>query len=278
MKNIIKSRIGLLVALILAVILIPACEYQEIGDTDDWPEQKIYMPAAYYNIFKIDAVPAAVGYSPTPGYPTRFKVDTVARKFNVLLGVYRSGKDNAGTFTVDIAVNTDTINALLAIAGKFPAGTVLLTPEKYTVPASVEMVDGEYLAKFDLAINLDTLLNKYPTGKYALAVSVSSTARESNPTLATTIILIDTKIMKPTASFTTSGTGQTKTFTNTSLYGTKFIWDFGDGSARQITTNAKNEVVSHTYATGTYTPTLTVVGVGDYAQNAVFTSAPLVIP
>ena len=275
MKNIVKSRIKLLVAMIGVVMLIGSCEYQEVADTS-WPDQLIYMPAAYYNNYMIDAVPAAIGYSPTVGYPTRFLVDTVARKFNVLLGAYRSGKDNAGSFVVDIAVNTDTINQLLAIVGSLPAGTLLLPSDQYSIPASVEMKDGMDIAKFDLSIDLDYLLANYPAQTFALAVEISSTARKTNPKLATTIIVVDTKIMQPTASFTTTANGTTLTFNNTSLYGTKFTWTFGDGSADQVTTTAKNEVVSHTYASGTYTASLTVVGVADYAQKSVATAVKVI--
>jgi hypothetical protein len=278
MKNIKKSRIKLLIALLVVVMVMSSCEYQRIADAP-WPDQLIYMPAAVYNNYMIDAVPAAIGYSPTPGYPTRFLVDTVTRKFNVLLGAYRSGKDNAGAFTVDVAVNTDTINQILPIVGRLPVGTLLLPSGKYSVPASAEMKDGLDIAKFDLSIDLDYLMANYPAGKFALAVAISSTARKTNPKYATTIIVVDTKIMKPTASFTsTVGTNpKLITFTNTSLYGTKFIWNFGDGTG-QITTADKNETVAHTYsAAGSFTVTLTVVGVADYAQKSVFSAVRVVL-
>jgi len=281
MKNLVKERIKLLIALTGAVMLTVSCEYQEIADTS-WPEQLIYMPAAVYNNYMIDAVPAAIGSSPTPGYPTRFLVDTVTRKFNVLLGTYRSGKDNDGGFTVDIAVNTDTINDLLAIVGKLPAGTVLLPADKYTIPASAEMKDGLDIAKFDLSVDLDYLLANYiPAGNtFAIAVGISSTARKTNPKYATTIIVINTKIMVPIASFTSTVGSDPKliTFTNTSKYGTKFTWNFGDGSEVKVTTTAKNEAVTHTYAAaGSYTVTLTVQGVADYAQKSVFSAVIVVL-
>ena len=280
MKNIIKSRIKLLIVLIGAVMLMGSCEYDLIKDAP-YPEQLIYMPAAIYNNYMINFVPAAVGAVPTPGYPFRFTVDTIARKFNVLLGAYRSGIDLKGAFTIDIAVNTDTINQLLSIAGKLPVGTLLLPSGKFSVLTSVEMKDGAELAKFDLVIDLDYLLANYPAQSFAIAVGISSMARKTNPMYATTIVVIDTKIMKPSASFKSAPSGsdpRTINFTNTSLYGTKFIWDFGDGTPKKTTTTAKNEAVSHTYAAaGTYTTTLIVQGVGDFADKSLKT-AELVIP
>lgn len=280
MKNIIKTKTKWLIATLAAMMLV-SCEYQTYQDAP-YPDQLIYMQAAVYNNYTIDAVPAHVGVVPTPGYTYRFTVDTVTRKFNIPLAIYRSGINNKGAFKVDIAINTDTITKLLAIAGKLPVGTLLLTPDKYSLPTSVQMKDGEEVAKFEMAVDLDLLLAGYPAGKYAIAVTISSTERKSNPKLATTIIVIDTKIMKPTASFTTSvptATDQrTLKYTSTSLYGTKFIWNFGDGTTGVTQTNAFNEDVLHTYAAaGSYTVTLTVQGVADWAGKSV-TTAVKVIP
>jgi hypothetical protein len=280
MKRYIKVSSKLIIAFIAGIMLISSCQDRKYADTD-WPDQKIYMPAALYNPFAIDAVPKAIGSTPTVGFPTRFLVDTVARKFNVLLAAYRSGVNNEGAFTVDIKVNTDTITKILLIPGRLPAGTVLLPADKYTIPTTAEMKDGKDLATFELSVDLDFLLANNPAGKYAIAVGISSTARVSNPKYATTIILIDTKIMKPTAAFTSAAAAApplTRNFTNTALYGTKFIWYFGDGTERKITTNAKNEAVAHTYAVaGTYTVTLVVQGVADWAQKATF-STSVIIP
>jgi hypothetical protein len=281
MKNKIKNSIKFLIASFGTVLLMNSCnKYQEIGDTA-WPDQLIYMPAAIYNNFTIDVVPKAVGADPTPGYPTRFLVDTTSRKFNILLGAYRSGVTNDGSFVVDIAVNTDTITKLLPIVGKLPVGTILLPSANYSILSTVKMNDGSDIAKFDLSVDLDYLLTNSPTGKYAIAVGISSTARKTNRKYATTIIVIDTKIMKPSAAFTSTVSGTNSkilNFTNTSLYGKKYTWNFGDGSEKLVTTNDANVAVSHTYAAaGSYTVTLTVVGVADYAQKSVFSAVKVVV-
>lgn len=284
MKKIAIRKIGLLITLSGLVILMLSCNKEQVRETS-WPDQLIYMPAAVYNNYMINTVPAAIGYDPTPGYPTRFTVDTLARKFDVLLAAYRSGVDLKGAFKVDVNVNTDTISKLLAIPGKLPVGTLLLPSDKYSIPASSDMNDGVDLAKFDLTIDLDFLRSNYliPPAEqnYAIAVTISSTARKTNPKLATTIIVINTKIMKPTAGFTSALLVPTDTktikFTNTSIQGAKFIWNFGDGSPVKVTTTMVNEVVSHTYsAAGTYNVTLTTVGIAGYADKSVISKALVV--
>jgi len=272
--KLIKSRTSLFVALGLIILSFWSCEYREFADAE-YPDQKIYMPAALYNNFMINAVPEARGSSPTPGFPERFKVDAQAGKFNVLLGVYRAGIDNKGSFTVNIAVDTDTISKLLTISDALPAETILLPTEKYSLVSTVEMKDGEELAKFDLVVDLNFLKSNSPDKKYALGVGISSTEREVNKALATTIIVIDTKIMKPTANFTSAvsgyGSKQIK-FTNTSVYGVDYSWNFGDNSPAST-----EKSPSHTYTTaGTYNVTLTTIGITGETDKSVFSASVVV--
>ncbi len=290
MKNIITCRIKLLIVVSGFMTLVGSCSQDLIRDAA-YPEQLIYMPTATYNNYTIDVVPRALGSDPTPGFPTRFTTDTVARKFNVLLAAYRSGIDMKGAFTVDVKINTDTITKLLAIAGQLPlgtlpVGTLPLPADKFTLPATTQMLDGQDIAKCDMAVDLDFLRNNYqapPGGQlYAVAVTVSSTARKTNPKFATTIIVINTKIMKPTAGFTTTAlvtNPKIINFTNTSVSGVKFIWNFGDGTPVKITTTTVNETLfSHTYsAAGTYNCTLTTIGVGGYVDRSVITKAQVVL-
>jgi hypothetical protein len=188
----------------------------------------------------------------------------------VLLGVYRSGIDNKGSFKVNISANTDTITSLIASVG-LPAGTQLLPATEYEMVSSVEMNDGEELAKFELSVSLDFLRTSSPGGKFALGIGISSEERETNPALETAIVLIDTKIMKPTANFTLAAdasNGKKINFTNTSVNGVSYLWNFGDGSG---TSAEKNP--SHTYSSaGTYTVTLRVIGITDASDKSVFTS------
>jgi PKD repeat protein len=79
--------------------------------------------------------------------------------------------------------------------------------------------------------------------------------------------------LQPVSNFTTSISGTTVTFNNTSLYGSQFLWNFGDGN-----TSTQNSPV-YTYATqGSYTPTLTVTnicGSATASQNLQLFSLPV---
>jgi hypothetical protein len=265
-KVAIKTSIILSISLAVVFCFV-SCEYREFAEAE-FPNQVIYMPAANYNNFMIDAVPEARGSSPTPGFIERFKVDSQKRKFNVLLGVYRAGMYPVGSFSVDIRVNNEITHLL-------PAGIMFLPADKYSLVPSVVMKDGERLAKFDLEVDLDFLLENYPGNKYAIGIEISSADREVNPKLAMTVVVIDTKIMKPTArfNFAVSGTNsKTINFSNTSLHGMGFSWDFGDGSAK-----SENKSTSHTYSTaGTYTVTLTILGITGQEHQSIF-SAQVVV-
>jgi hypothetical protein len=260
-KKINKS--GIYAIFIAIVALFPACEYQEFADTD-YPEQLIYMPAAYYNHYLIDEITSETGDNPTPGNPERFQVDLLNSKFKVLLGVYRSGINANGSFDINIGINTDTIQNLLNTPNALPEGTLLLDPDKYSIINSVRMNDGQRLAKFDLEIDLDFLVNNYPNGIFALGVEISSDDREVNPDLALTILVVDTKIMLPTADFLFMVTGKTLVTKNQSQNSISYLWDFGDG-----TTSTEPEP-EHTYAEpGNYTLTLEAIGITGEPEKSV---------
>jgi hypothetical protein len=244
-----------------------SCEYREFADAE-FPNQIIYMPAANYNNYMIDAVPEARGSSPTPGYIERFHVDAQNGKFNVLLGVYRAGMYPVGSFSVNIRVNNEITHLL-------PGGIMFLPADKYSLVPSVVMKDGERLAKFDLEVDLDFLLENYPDNKYAIGIEISSADREVNPKLAMTVVVIDTKIMKPTAGFTSSvsvADSKTINFTNTSKHGMSYLWEFGDGSAK-----SGSKSTSHTYSTaGIYTVTLTTAGITGQEHKSIFSTQVVV--
>lgn len=260
-------------ALAVVVAAFTSCEYQEFADTD-YPEQIVYIPAAYYNPFMINEVPGPKGSTPTPGYPVRFNVDNSNNIFNVLLGVYRAGIESNGSFTVNITVNTDTVTKLIT-AGTLPAGTEILPFDRYTIPSSIDVKDGEDLGKFELEVDLDFLRAGYPGKKYAIGVGISTTARKVNNSLAMAIIVIDTKIMKPTADFTFAASSVNPlmvNFKNTSLMGMEYAWNFGDGS-----TGSTEKNTSHTFAAaGTYTVTLTVKGVAGAVDQNVITKTVII--
>jgi len=269
MKNIIKCSTKLLMTLFGIALMMVSCEYDTNFRPATYPNQIIYMPAANGGNFVINDIARRIGDPVVAGHPYRYLVDSVSRKFNIPLSVYRAGINNDGGFKVDIAVNSDTINKLIA-AGKL-LNTILLGSDKYSIISSVNMMDGEEIASFNLVVNLDSLRNNYPGKIFALGVGISSTQRTTNPKLGTTIVVIDTKIMKPSSNFTFTidGTNSKKIiFKNSSLMATRYLWNFGDGSLISST-------ISPTYtfpSAGTYTVTLTAIGLTGIEDKSSMTS------
>ncbi|MEO1257634.1 MAG: choice-of-anchor B family protein [Bacteroidota bacterium] len=81
--------------------------------------------------------------------------------------------------------------------------------------------------------------------------------------------------MAPTADFAADITGEVATFTNNSMGGGTYTWDFGDG------TTSNEEDPSHSYnAVGTYTVALTVTnecGTNTYSQDVLVLAIPPVV-
>lgn len=268
MKNIIKSSTKMFITLFVLALMMVSCEYDTNVRPATYPDQIIYMPAAYGGNFMINDIAKRIGDPTVPGQPFRYIVDSVARKFNIPLSVYRAGINNEGRFKVDIAVNSDTITKLIA-AGKL-VNTELLGSDKYSIVSSVDMEDGKEIASFNLVVNLDSLRKNYPGKVYALGVGISSTERATNPKLATTIVVIDTKIMKPTPNFTytVDGTNSKKIiFANSSLMSARYLWNFGDGSPVSSATSP-----SYTFpGAGTYSVTLTAIGLTGMEDKSSYT-------
>lgn len=258
-------RISLAI-IFLSGIMVSLFSCKESNEWDDvtyrnaeYPEQLIYMPVAYYNNgqYVIDDISRIRGELPIEGSPYKYIIDLEKRQFRVPLAVYRAGINNKGAFTVNIRVNTDTI----AIINENRADKYLVIPsDKFSLVSSVKMKDGEEIAKFDLIVDLDFLRNNYPDKIYAIGVEISSTQRDRNPELSTAIVVIHTKIIKPTADFTfsfDSADNNKVFFNNTSLMSEKYQWDFGDGSPASVDFSP-----SHVYSTkGTYTVSLTALGI-----------------
>ncbi len=236
--------------------LLTSCQYDEVVSTD-YPPQEIYIPIAG-NIYSINEVTTSVTGHPTEGNTFRFTVDNANNQFNIPLGVYRSGINNNGTINVKVEADTDTISKLIA-KGELDAETLVLPSGTYELSSSAEIRSGKSLGNFNLTVDLNFLKENAPEKKYALGVSVSSTDCKMNESLKTAVILIDTKIMIPTANFAFSvdaNQWNKVKFVNTSSYGMSYEWNFGDGNTSTDTTP------THVFAEkGIYTVTLKATGV-----------------
>jgi hypothetical protein len=272
MKNILTNSIKLLAGFLGIALLVVSCEYKEVADAN-YPAQKLYMPSAINGIFYIDNVPQRVEFLPTPGQTYRFTIDVTNNKLIIPLSVYRGGVDRSGLVTSDIVINTDTI-AQLKANSKLPVATEILPASKYTLPASVNVADGKETGSFNLEIDL-AYLRSFPDAVLALGVGITSSQVPVNSLLKTTVIVIYTKILNPTANFTANidATDKAKvTFVNTSTYQIRNLWNFGDGGSDTI------KAPVHIYATsGTYNVTLTAVGVLGSSNQSIKTSSVVIL-
>ena len=247
-----------LLAILVLTNLLGSCWDDTTYRDTIYPDQLIYMPAAYNNNqFVIDDIDRIRGEHPLEGNPYRYVVDMAKNEFRVPLSAYRAGINNKGGFTVNVNANTEIISSINADR----TDPYLLIPsDKYSLVNSVEMKDGEELALFDLIIDLNFLLANFPDKIYSMGVEISSTQRETNPDLSITAVVIHTKMIKPTANFSyeiSSSQDHYVNFTNSSLMSLNYQWNFGDGSEISNVTSP-----AHKYSTaGTYTVTLTALGI-----------------
>jgi hypothetical protein len=267
-----------------ATVVFAACNKNNSYVDTAYPDQSIYMAQSAV----ATVGPGANGvYSITPNVPAqpqRFSVDVAGGKFNIPLGIVRSGVSTKGSYTVSPGTNADSVTKLIAL-GKFavpsdPAVTTELLPSTaFTLPASADMGDGSLSATFNLSVDLAFLTNSFnaaPKKRYAVAVNISGGGKTSavNPSLATTVILIDTRqVIAPIPAFASYVTKDSKTavFTNTTGNAVSYSWNFGDGA----TDNTVSP--SHVYAaSGTYTVTLTATGVTGSGAPAVKTGSVVV--
>lgn len=167
-----------------------SCHYEEIQDAP-YPAQTIYMPAAVRGIYDISVVVDTYGV-PTPGGPSRFSIDESGNELIIPLGIYRAGINNDGGFSVDISVNSDTVNVLI-VNGTLP-GVEVLPSDAYSLPASVFVEDGEELGNFTLSVDVD-FLKANPGKLYAIAVEIFTNERRINSQYKRTVVLIDSELV-----------------------------------------------------------------------------------
>ena len=244
------KRILFFAVLIAAPVLFGCTKYKEIND-EAYPEQTVYLPAAVEGnsvggVYFINRVAV-------PGLAYRYVVDAAAKRLHIPLAAYRSGVDKKGAIEVAVSADADSANRML-LAGKLPAGTEILPAGNYDLPSSVTIGDGAGEASFSLSVNLDYLVAN-PTKKLALGVGINTSSKKPGSSRLA-VVLIDAGFLVPVANFTTAISGRTVSFSNTTVNGISYTWNYGDGSAPSTAAAAP-----YTYAAaGTYTVTLTAMG------------------
>lgn len=263
-KGFYNIRTGLLTCIGGFLLTFTACNYDEIGD-GDYPEQSVYLPITQYNegILTIDNVPAPIEHSPSNGRLIPFSIEN--NRMLIPLSIYRAGVDRKGSVNVSIEINTDTIQSLIA-NGTLDNSVEILPADKYSIPQTVSIPDGTDISTFHLNVDLDFLKTNTPNKKYGIGIAIVGADREIKSTMATAIVVIDTKFLihQPTFSSKADNTKWTQvTFTNTSSNALSWSWDFGDGT----TSNEYSPV--HTYSKGgIYNTTLTTYGAGGDALSS----------
>lgn len=130
-----------------------------------------------------------------------FRIDTRNNKVNVPLGVLRSGEQIGAGYTVTITTRADTVtqlisNGLIKVAPNATKTVVLLPATAYTLPASVTVPNNQYMANFNLSIDLPTL-KTYAGQKVALCVMISNaSAYTLNQVNNKVVIIIDVDSLK----------------------------------------------------------------------------------
>jgi len=219
----------------LVILSLFACNYDTDYRDADYPDQSIYMPAAYPDgQFVIDDINRVIGDLPFAGNPYRYVADEAKREFRVPLSVYRAGVNRKGAFTVNIHLYPGIVESINEQLEEDSKPRMLFVPSgKFSIVNSVEMKDGEVFAPFDLVIDLDYLIDNAPDEIVALGLEISSAQRIVNPDLSKVAVMINTKFVKPTANFEFTpdpGYGRIVYFRNTSIMAKSYQWDFGDGT------------------------------------------------
>lgn len=175
---------------LLSILVVTALSCKKEDSKKEYGFSKIYMPQAIIASGGTDnnyPVPAGVDSS-----TYNYIVDKANNKVHIILGAALSGPAS-GAFSVDISVNTDTIQKLLT-NGTYNSATYLAMPAAmYTIPTKLNVAEGSNGGVFRLSLDIDQLKSTAYAGKFLLlAVNISNPTRyELNKSLSTTIVVLD---------------------------------------------------------------------------------------
>jgi len=180
-----------LIATLGILTMITGCDKND--SRMDYGYTKIYMPQAA--LANLNVLVPSGRDSATNNYT----ID--ATRVNVLLGVSRSGKADAGSYSVGVTVRADTI-AQMITAGTIKVDpdrtkdVVLLPADAYNLVQSVSVPDGQTSAPFAVSID-KAKLRTYAGKKVALAVELTNPSNYSlNKALNKVVIIINVDALK----------------------------------------------------------------------------------
>jgi len=130
-----------------------------------------------------------------PGQLFRYVVDLATNRFNINLGVGRSGVTLEGDVNVNIILNTDTISKLIT-PGRLTSDVMILPATSFNIQPSVVLTGGTSSVSFPLAIDSAFLLNN-PIRRFAIGVGIATNDRKVTRNLNTTIVLLNTAFLLP---------------------------------------------------------------------------------
>jgi hypothetical protein len=132
---------------------------------------------------------------PGPNPVKNYSVDSINKKVNITMGVYRAGTQKLEPFTVEVYANKDTLNSL--IANSVYVNSAPLPEDVYSFPATVSVENGRE-STFNLILDKGKLNSNYVglKGKtLVVAIGIKNPSNyELNKALSTTIVLIDSTI------------------------------------------------------------------------------------
>jgi hypothetical protein len=183
-----QSIIAIFSGLVLLAGAMAGCEKDDRDET--FGTASIYMPQATVATNRY-AVPAGLD-SATYNY----KIDQAGDKVNVILGIARSGKQEAGAFAVTVTANPDTVANMISKSVLDPATHIVMPASLYTLPQGATVEAGKTATTFYLSIN-KTQLKTYAGKKLAIGVFISQPSNYIlSPGGDKVIIIVDVNALK----------------------------------------------------------------------------------
>ncbi|MGI6520584.1 MAG: hypothetical protein ACOX2D_05555 [Fermentimonas sp.] len=182
-----KNKVILIAPIFLFLILLLSCD-DDISKRE-WGDSKIYMPqACMLDGGLTNNYPVPLNNNPSTN---NYTINKEFGLLQIVLGVYRSGKQTLKGYSVEVAPNIIETKKFIMDNDK----RVMLPEDTYTLPSVVNVKDGERQAIFHLTIDLNKLTKEYPdfgTKDICLIVEISNPSKyELNEYLSKTNIIID---------------------------------------------------------------------------------------